>query len=77
MRIQVTPERDPNRIEGFCEIPGWRNEQSVISLIRNRDRWIVGSSMAFPSDIEKARVIMECYNKAFETLDKIQGTSKG
>lgn len=77
MRIQVTPERDPNRIEGFCEIPGWPNEQSVISLIRNRDRWTVGSSMAFPSDIEQARAIMECYNKAFETLDKIQGTSQG
>lgn len=67
----LAPERDPNRIEGFCEIPGWPNEQSVISLLRRGDTWTVGSSMAMLSDIDQAKEIMACYNKVFETLESL------
>lgn len=72
MRVIATPKDNPDRIEGFCRIPGWPNEQSVISLLRRGDTWTVGSSMALLSDIHQAEVIMECYNKVFETLREVQ-----
>lgn len=73
MRVVVSPERNPDRIEGFCEIPGWRGEQSVISLLRRGDEWTVGSSMALLSDLNQSKEVMACYNKVFETLEEIKG----
>lgn len=71
-RIQVTPDRDPNRIEVFCKIPGWPGEQLVISLVRRGDTWTVGSSMSLLSNLEQAMAIQDCYSKAFEALANVK-----
>lgn len=71
-RIEITPERDPNRIEGFCTIPSWPREQSVISFSRRGKEWTVASSIALPSKLDQAQAIKQCFDQAFEALEKIQ-----
>ena len=67
MRIEVKP----NRIEGFCSIPGWRGEQSVIVFSTIQGKWHTASSMCLPSDIEAARVVQDCVAAAFRELEKV------
>lgn len=76
VRIVMIPEHEPTQIKGYCQIPGWQGEQEVISLSRNFDRWVMGMSMAMPSDIEQARVVNDCYNRVFEALDKLQSVKR-
>lgn len=71
-RIKVTPERDPDRIEGFCVIPTWPMEQSVIAFSRRGTQWTVASSMALPSQLDQAKVIKECFDQAFAELARVQ-----
>ena len=67
MRIDVKP----NRIEGWCNIPGWRGEQSVIVFSTIQGKWHTASSMCLPSNIEAARIVQECVAAAFQELEKI------
>lgn len=72
IRIEVTPERDPNRIEGFCTIPSWPGEQSVIKFSRLGKKWMVASSIALPSNLDQAHAIKQCFDQAFNALESIQ-----
>jgi hypothetical protein len=67
-RIEVTE----NRIEGWCDLPGWRYEQSVITFSTIHGVWHTGSSMCLPSDIGLARKVQECVAAAFEALEEIE-----
>jgi len=67
MRIDVKP----NRIDGWCNIPGWRGEQSVIVFLTIQGKWHIASCMGLPSDIEAARVVHECVEAAFQELKKL------
>lgn len=71
MRIEVTPNQREGRIEGWCNIPGWRNEQSVITFATIHGKWHVASSMCLPSDIEAAKIVQECVAAAFKELEKL------
>jgi len=68
MRVEVSDDR----IEGFCQIPRWVGEQSVISFIKNNGKWTVGCSMALPSDIGQADVVMECTMLAYQAFKNKQ-----
>ena len=61
-------EKSEGRIEGFCQIPGWRNESSVISFMRNNDKWHVSSSTCLPTNIAQAKTVLECYQMAFNAM---------
>lgn len=67
MRIDVSQ----NRIEGWCNIPGWHGEQCVIVFSTIRGRWHVASSMCFPSDIKAAMIVHECVINAFNEFKKM------
>lgn len=67
MRIVVKDRR----IEGFCEVKGFRGEMSVILFMKNLDEWTVGCSMCLPSDIVAARQVQECVAEAFNELSKL------
>ena len=71
-RVVVTPEQEPNRIEGFCTIPPWPNAQSVIGFTRSGNQWHISSSIGLPANLDQALAIMECFNLAFKELEKIQ-----
>lgn len=73
VRVKVTPERDPTRIEGYCQIPSWPREQSVIAFTRLGDQWMLASSMALPSKLEQALVVKKCFDRTFEVLAEVQG----
>lgn len=68
MRIDVKP----NRIEGWCDIPGWTLEQSVIVFSTINGKWHTASSMCLPSNIHAARVVHLCVSAAFEKLAEIE-----
>ena len=67
MRIVV----EKNRIEGFCEIKGWRGEQSVIAFSTIMGEWHTASSMCLPSDIDSAIMVSDCVSKVIEELKKV------
>lgn len=67
MRIDV----QKNRIEGWCNVPGWRGEQSVISFSAMHGKWSTASSMCLPSDIRAAKAVQECVAAAFAELEKV------
>ena len=69
MKIDVTP----NRIEGWCNMPGWRGRHSVIVFSTIHGEWHTASSMCLPSDIEAAKIVHECIEAAFKELEKITG----
>lgn len=71
-RIKVSPERDPDRIEGFCTIPSWPREQSVIAFTRRGKEWTLASSIALPSKLDQAMAIKKCFDQAFEALEMIK-----
>ena len=71
MRIVVEPNMIEGRIEGWCDIPGWRGEQSVIVFSTIHGKWHVASSMCLPSDIEAAKIVQECVAAAFKELEKM------
>lgn len=66
MRVEVKN----NRIEGFCNIPGWIGEQSVIVFSTIQGKWHTASSMCIPAKLDQAEVVMNCYIKAYEELKK-------
>lgn len=68
MRIEVTE----NRIEGWCDLPGWEKEQSVIAVLKNIEGWAIGSSMCLPADIETATEVVACYVKVMVILLKVR-----
>jgi len=68
MRIEVRE----NRVEGFCNIPGWRGEQSVIAFNTIHGKWHCASSMCLPSDIKSARAVQECVSMAFSVLADLE-----
>lgn len=67
MRIVV----DENKIEGFQNVTGYKGEMSVITFLKNRGRWTVGSSMCLPSDMIAALQIQECVAAAFTALKEV------
>lgn len=67
MRIEISK----NRIEGFCNIPGWSGEQSVIVFSTIHGKWHTASSMCLPSDINSAVEVHKCVSAAFSELKKI------
>lgn len=74
MRIKITSTFDDEigRIEGFCHIPGWRGEDSVIAITKNMGGWNMGSSMCLPSNTDAAKVVLDTYNAAFKALAEIK-----
>ncbi len=71
MRIQLIPNKiAPTRIEGFCNIPSWQGEQSVISFIKMDHGWMMGASMGLPSNIDQALEVKRCFDAAFDALEK-------
>ena len=69
--INVIPNSNaPVRIEGFCDIPGWVGEMSVITFSKVNGKWSLASSIALPSNIVRALAIKQCFDAAFAELDK-------
>ena len=64
MRVVV----NENKIEGFTCVNGFRGEMSVITFLKNGDKWTTGSSMCLPADILAARQVHECVTAVFEAL---------
>ena len=69
-RVVVTPEQEPNRIEGFCNIPPWPSEQSVIAFTRSGNQWHISSSIGLPANLDQAFAIKQCFDLAFKELEK-------
>ena len=68
--IEVTRTND--RIVVKAHLKGWRGVDTIVSLNKNNGKWMVGSSMCLPSDESNARIVTECYRKAFAELDTMR-----
>lgn len=61
--------QNENRIEVYATMPGWiGGETSIVALSKIQDKWYVGCSMALPSRIDQAEIVIEAYNKAFDMI---------
>jgi len=72
-KIILDCEKNPTRIEGWCDIPGWDNRQNVIVFSMLYGEWHTASSMCFPSNIDSAIRVHKCISGAFDELSKHQG----
>ena len=64
------------RIEGVCDVNGFRGKVDVIAFSIMKGTWTTASSMCLPSDIVAAIQIQECVAAAFDRLaevEKLQG----
>ena len=61
-------ESSEDRIEGFCDVDGFRGEMSVIVFTCRLGRWTTGSSMCLPSQATAALQVLECYDAAANAL---------
>ena len=77
MRLEL--ERDVDGrvvgIRGFCAMPGDAFEDQVISFTKRNGVWKTTSSVCFPVDIEKAKVVYEVYCMAFLRLQEVSDES--
>lgn len=56
------------------DISGFVGNQHVITLnARDGKKWTMAMSSCLPSDIDKARLYVECYEKAFKAMDEQGG----
>lgn len=67
MRIEV----NKTRVEGWCNIPGWRGEQSVVAFTLLNGEWHTACSMCLPSDVHSAKIVNDCVTAAFAALQSV------
>lgn len=70
MRIEVNHNK--TQVTGYCTHPSWRGEDCVIGFNKMFGKWSVGTSRCLPSDLESAKIILECFNKAFEKVKELE-----
>jgi hypothetical protein len=69
MRIEVN--EDKTRIVGYCVHPAWNGEDLVLTLHKNFGIWSIGTSRTLPVDVESAKIVLECMNKAFAKMEEL------
>ncbi len=67
VRIVATTEYGRHRVEGYL---GGESFPTVV-LGWSVTRYTVQSSRTFPSDLEYATAVLECYNQAFNKLNEL------
>ncbi len=72
--IQV--ERSTNRISVFTTI-WYGNPVEVLSFMKNMGEWTVATSIALPSDLEKAEKVKAAYDCGFEEIRKVIEEERG
>jgi len=76
MTYQIDIQRNVNgeatKIEARCQVPAWSTPVVVINFLKLGSRWTVGTSTAFPSDVESAMMMHACQAEAFQTLEEIK-----
>jgi hypothetical protein len=70
MRIEVN--NNETKVDGYCAHPSWSNGDHVIGFNKRFGKWSVGTSRCLPSDLESAKIILECFNKAFEKVKELE-----
>lgn len=60
-----------NVIIGFYSINN-EKEVSPITLLKNFDKWTVGSIKCFDVNINVAKIELECINKVFELYNELK-----
>lgn len=71
----ISVKRTKNRIS--VSTPIWYgNPVEVIAFMKNAGEWTVATSICFPSDVEKAKVVKEAFCRGFEELQKAMDEDK-
>lgn len=70
MRIEVSYNK--TQVSGYCSHPSWKGEDLVIGFNKIYGKWSTGTSRCLPSDLESAKIILECMNKTFEKVLELQ-----
>lgn len=66
IKIEIDDEAKTAIIDGYV------SGDKIIAMGNNcGNRWSIAMSTCLPSDIEKARLYVECLSKAFEEMEKI------
>ena len=61
-----------NRIEATYKRDAFNSPITAIAFHVVMGDWRVATSMCLPSNIEEAKVVKECFDMAFDALNKIE-----